>query len=75
MPKGYIRISIKGSTQMNIMEPSNGREAEYLYPGKDLIFKFNKIVANDGEKIAYKLTQDQLEQSIDFNTVYFDDYV
>jgi hypothetical protein len=60
---------------MNILEPSNGREPEYLYPGKDLIFKFNKVVDNDGDKIAYKLTQDQLEQSIDFNTFYFDDFV
>lgn len=46
-----------------------------MHPAKDLIFKFSKLVAKDGELISYKLTEDQLEQGIDFNTFYFDDYV
>lgn len=40
---------------MNLVVPEQSREQEYLLPAQDLIFKFNKIVANDGEKIAYKL--------------------
>jgi hypothetical protein len=40
---------------MNILVPQQGREDEYLLPAKELVYKFNKTVANDGEKIAYKL--------------------
>jgi hypothetical protein len=43
---------------MNILAPSNGRDPEFLYQGKDLIYKFAKIVDNDGDQIAYKLSED-----------------
>lgn len=43
---------------MNILVPEQNREQEYLLPVQDLIYKFNKVVANDGEKIAYKLKQE-----------------
>jgi hypothetical protein len=33
-------------------------------------------VANDGEKIAYRLSeQTVLQEEINFNTVFFDDYI
>lgn len=43
---------------------------------KDLIFKFNKIVGLDGEKLAYRLDQfDILTTNIDFDTAFFDDFI
>lgn len=75
MPKGQIRLSISGSTQMNVLVPATSREDGYLMRASDLIFRFQKKVAQDAEMITYRLTEAQLEQSIDFNTVYFDDYV
>ena len=75
MPKGQIRLTINGCTQMNLLVPATSREDAYLVKASDLIFRFQKTVAQDGEMITYRLTEAQLEQSIDFNTVYFDDYV
>ena len=72
MPKGQIAISFEGRTQMNELMPASGAEAEYLQRADNLIFRFKKQVANDGEVIFYELKESQLEQDIYFNTVYFD---
>jgi hypothetical protein len=61
---------------MNMLVPATARESEYLLPTSELIFKFTKVVANDGEKIAYRLSeQTVLQEEINFNTVFFDDYI
>lgn len=61
---------------MNILVPATARESEYLLPTSELIFKFTKVVANDGEKIVYRISEKTiLQEDINFNTVFFDDYV
>lgn len=61
---------------MNILVPATARESEYLLPTSELIFKFTKDVANDGEKIVYRISEKTiLQEDINFNTVFFDDYV
>ena len=37
---------------MNVLVPATARESEYLLPTSELIFKFTKVVANDGETIV-----------------------
>jgi hypothetical protein len=61
---------------MNILVSATSRESEYLLPTSELIFKFTKVVANDGEKIVYRISEKTiLQEDINFNTVFFDDYV
>jgi hypothetical protein len=61
---------------MNILVPATARESEYLLPTSELIFKFTKVVAIDGEKIVYRISEKTiLQEDINFNTVFFDDYV
>lgn len=60
---------------MNLFVPAQGRQEAYLKMTDNLVYRFEKRVANDGEKIAYRLSESQLSQCIDFNTYYFDDYV
>lgn len=57
---------------MNELVSASGAEAAYLQRADNLIFRFKKQVANDGEVIFYELRESQLEQDIYFNTVYFD---
>ena len=41
-----------------------------------MIFKFNKLVSKEGEKLAYRLDHaDLFSSSIDFDTSFFDDFI
>ena len=40
MPKGQIRLTINGATQMNVLMPATAREDAYLMKACDLIFRF-----------------------------------
>lgn len=69
MPKGRLRLRVLSVSQMNLLIPQQGLDSQYLQKQSDLIFKFNKIVAKDGEKLAYRLDQtDLLTSNIDFDT-------
>jgi len=69
MPKGRLRLRVLSFSQMNLLVPQQGQDSQYLQKQSDLIFKFNKIVAKDGEKLAYRLDQtDLLTSNIDFDT-------
>jgi hypothetical protein len=75
MPKGNLSLKIEDSSEFMCELETNTPEQPLTSKCNGIIIRVSKIVDNEGEQLTYRIAEQDRQQTMQFLTYFFDDYL